>query len=303
MPKWSAATSTTSRAAPTTSGPMPSPGSNNISNELRMILLELRPRLKPRPPAGTQSVRQKLLGPRLIDDLIFFPERVDELLQEPFSKFLEHRRAEQEEQVLERHLIPCARRTKQASDGEPGLPVYPRQVLVQGQIDPAGDGRCRCLRDELTEPGRCPHDLPPQQEGVCQLVPEGQGQRGRGVWPERGRKIRRQHQSRRLDGTCEVREAGRVRTRVLTRRLVPILVRHEERGYLGRLDGEYLGERPVALREIAPNLSGLLRQPWSVKDRDFSVQAVVAWRSGVPSLRGCYGATCASHLAPTMPAV
>src|SRR5215217_7852461 len=64
MPKWSAATSTTSRAAPTTSGPMPSPGSNNISNELRMILLELRPRLKPRPPAGTQSVRQKLLGDR-----------------------------------------------------------------------------------------------------------------------------------------------------------------------------------------------------------------------------------------------
>src|SRR5215212_8485220 len=185
MPKWSAAAPTTSRAAPTTSGPMPSPGSNNISNELRMILLELRPRLKPLPPAIAQSVSQKLLGPRLIDYLIFFPERVDELLQVFFPELLERRRAEQEEQVLERHLIPGPRRTTQATDGEPGLPVYPRQVLVQGQTDLAGDGRRRRLRDELMEPGRGPHDLLTQQESVGQLVPHDQGQRGFRAGPER----------------------------------------------------------------------------------------------------------------------
>jgi len=57
------------------------------------------------------------------------------------------------------------------------------------------------------------------------------------------------------------------------------------------------------LREMVMDLRSVLRQPWGIKDRDFSVQAFVAGRSGVPSLRGRYGATCASHLAPTMPAV
>ena len=76
---------------------------------------------------------------------------------------------------------------------------------------------------------------------------------------------------------------------------------------MGRIEGGAVKgpekRASVALCEIASNLSRPFFQPWSVEQGNPPVQASVARRGCVPFLRDGYGATCASHLAPTMPAV
>src|SRR5918998_3789859 len=139
-------------AAPTTSGPMPSPGSSSMSNESRIFLLKLRPRSQPFPAARTQSHRQQLLGPSFVHDVLLGPQRARQHPQEPLAELLHGRRAQDEQQVLERHLLFRAHPSSEAPDGEAELVVYRLQVLRERQVGPADDGRGERLREKLPEP-------------------------------------------------------------------------------------------------------------------------------------------------------
>ena len=183
MPKCSAAASMTSRAAPTTSGPMPSPGSSSMSNESRKSYPPRTPASTPATPdRRDQGVRKQLLGPLLVDHVVFLPERV--------------RRASPGSPLRTPPARP--RRAGAAGSGTtsdlraPAGPPKPRtgetraprlscdRCSSSGRPGPAGDRRRGGLRYELPEPRRGPDDLPREQEGVGQLVPDGQGQGG--VW-------------------------------------------------------------------------------------------------------------------------
>src|SRR5919107_1770825 len=268
MPKCSAAASMTSRAAPTTSGPMPSPGRSSMSNE---SLMADPPGTRASTPATPfrPGLMRLLAAPRPV------PHRLSRLLPTVRGRC-------SAESLLQTPLVP-QRRAGAADSGTtsdpPHLPVRgsparltlarflsvtdgpPGAVRLYGRPPP----RRPAARTPLTTPGSSP---PPA--------------RARRRVPARARRI----------GAC-----------VVARSPFPVLAGHQVCHDLWRLDGEYPPERPVALREIAREFPGLPGQPRSIEEGHLRVQAFVTRWHGLPSPPGCYGATCASHLAPTMPAV
>src|SRR5215212_7555842 len=184
-------------AAPTTSGPIPSPGRSNMSKESRIFLLELRPRRQPLPHFWAYRVSQQRLGPLLANDVRLFPQRVRQGSQKSLAKLLDGCIPEREQQVLERHLPGRVRVSPEATSGEAALAVYLFQMPLEQQTGPTGDRRGEGLRHELPEPSRGAGEGLAQQEGVRELVPEYQRPRSRGAGPEDGGERLGQHEDRR----------------------------------------------------------------------------------------------------------
>src|SRR5918997_621639 len=134
-----------------------------------MLLLELRSRPEPRLSSRTQRTGQQLLRPRLPDNVPLLPARAEDARQEPLPEPFERRDAEEQQEVLELHLIPRASGPREPPRREAGLGVHASQVLPERQPYPPGHRRRGGLRHELAQPRRRPHHLSVQQEGVRQL--------------------------------------------------------------------------------------------------------------------------------------
>src|SRR5215208_2762314 len=187
MPKWSAAALTTSRAAPTTSGPIPSPGRSSMSKES----------LKTAPPGTRASTPATPFRPdpeRLRADLPPSPHR-------PFRLLPTVRGRWSVGNLLRTPSAPL-RRAGAAGSGTTSDPPLPpvresRARLTLAPFLSATDalpGADRpCGRPPPRRPAaRTPRATPgfsrplAEQEGVDQLVPDSQGQSGRGARPEHG---------------------------------------------------------------------------------------------------------------------
>ena len=77
------------------------------------------------------SAREQLLSPLLVNDLCLLPQSVDEPLQKSISELFDRDRAEQQQEVLERHLLVGVYVAFEAPDREAGLEIYHAQMLVK----------------------------------------------------------------------------------------------------------------------------------------------------------------------------